>query len=507
VGVIATSITDDAFAASAYTPNRHVRGARVTKQNKNWQPQGVSGDGAINEAPDLLVARIREQSVNSPLIKRSSELIAQMSVGSGIGVYSDPAEFMYANPDVKRLDEYAEESDWRFDKWGEKWADVEGRSTWNELQYQHFIESLTTGDSFLVWVNLPLTGGRNVPVAFQLLEKEQLDRTKDRPAENGQNQIVGGIELDKWGRAVAYYFLDAHPFDPSSSTYKSQRITADRVNHLFRKHRPSAHSGLTAHTANIQDAKDFDRFVGARIQQQIVSAYITAILHNLQNSRLNGLSGGDSNDEGELDADEIRLGVGNILTFNREIKVDTVKNDGAADSTEFGKFILLLQSMGIGISYARLTGDTASINFSAGLLAQANDYAFVKPLQDYYVNRTLRPVRESVDRWHASLGMFKSFTPREWAREQEYLTEYVSIGPGMAQLKPLEEEEAANCRMRGLRGTSHEENAKYGRHWRKVYRQRKKEIRYEVSCGLEADYTKGNGGNKDDAETSTKEAG
>jgi lambda family phage portal protein len=510
--VVSLAQTANWFAGLlGYTPNRHIRGARITKQNKNWQPPGVSGDGALSEAPELLLARIREQAVNSPLIKRAGELISQMTVGQGIGCYSDPAEFMYANRDDDRLlewlDRYSEESDWRFEKWGEKFADVEGRATWGELQYQHFHESMTVGDSFLVESNLPLTGGRKVPTAFQLLEKEQLDRNKDRSASDGLNAIVNGIELNSRGQAIAYHFLDAHPFDPTTGgSYKSQRIPAERVNHLFRKHRPSAHSGLTAHHANIADAKDFDRFFSARIQQQIVSAYITGILHNLKNSRMAGLSGADNSDEGEIDADEVRLGVGNILTFNNEIKIGELKGPNASDSTEFGKFILLLQSMGIGISYARLTGDTASINFSAGLLAQANDHAFVKPLQDFYVARTLRPVREKIDRWHATLDVFNSVTAREWFRDQEYLTEYSAIGPGKAELKPLEEEEASNARIRGGRGTLDQENAIRNRYWRKVLRQRKKEMRYEKRCGLTLDFTKGNGGNAADNASKTEAA-
>lgn len=495
---------DLARKALGYAPSRHLGTARITKQNKNWLPPAVSGDGAIAEAPELTLARLREQATNSPLIKGAGQKMTQMTVGSGIHCYCEPAAFMFENSEsdtlLQRLDLYAEESDWRFEKWGEKWADVEGRSSWWDLHAQHFHESVTTGDSFLVRVNMPLTGGRQIPLAFQHLEAEQLDTTLDRPAGPGQNAIRRGIELDSQNRAVAYYFLDAHPYDSliGGSSRRSQRVPAERVNHLFRKHRPSAHSGISAHTANSPGAKKFDRFTNARIEKEIVQAYMTLILHNLKNARATGLSGGEANDEGELDSDEIRLGVGNILTFNNEIGAHQIKSDGGGQAEQFAKFMLLLQSIGIGISYATLTGDTASINFSAGLLAQANDYAFIRPLQDFYVSRTIRPVREMVDRWHAALNLFKTYSAREWAKDEEYLTEYAAIGPGMVLLKPLEEEEAANCRLRGGRGTLRDENAKYGRHWVKVLRQRAREMRYAERYGIELDFTKGNGGNAGD---------
>jgi lambda family phage portal protein len=496
-----------------YAPNRHLRGARITKQNKHWQPQGMSGDSAIAEGWELLLSRIREMSLNSPIIKRVGDLVTQMVVGSGIQSYSAPQEWFFEDRDgevLERLDLYAIESDWHFTKWAEKHADAEGRDTWWELQKQFFREFFNTGNGLMLRCRMPLVGGRRIPDAYQILEWEQLDRSLDRPATESQNAIRNGIELDGKSRAVAYHILEAHPYDGYSSVLgssaRSQRIPANRIIHLFDKHRPSAHAGISAHSAVVQDAKDTDTLCGSQVQKSIVSSFLTAIISDLGRTRIRGLSGTENDDEGDLDSQELRLGVANLMTFANKVQVDTIKSDGSTDATAIAKLLLLLQSMGVNVSYPRLTGDCASINFSAGLLAQANDYAFVAPIQQFYGARVLVPVRENSDRWHAMLGHFKSFTPREFARDEEMLTEYLTMGPGMPELKPEEEVDASLAKLRSGQTTLAEENAKRGKYWRRTLRQRRTEERFAERMGLILDFSKGQG-SVTDKSTATKSSG
>jgi hypothetical protein len=135
--------------------------------------------------------------------------------------------------------------------------DVEGRLNWPEMQRMLMGESVTVGNGLLV--RSFVKDYKLVPLAYQLIEREQLDESQDRPATPGQNKIVGGIEFNAANRTVAYHIYLDHPqemFGIGQSALlgggatlaigsRRQRIPAERVIDLALFHRPSASLGVS----------------------------------------------------------------------------------------------------------------------------------------------------------------------------------------------------------------------------------------------------------------------
>jgi lambda family phage portal protein len=91
-----------------------------------------------------------------------------------------------------------------------------------------------------------------------LLDIDRLATTLNRPAEAGINAIRMGVEINAYGRPVAYHLKTAHPGDLYQSTSgvqgaTHQRIPADDIIHGFISDRPEQVRGMPwAHAAMIR---------------------------------------------------------------------------------------------------------------------------------------------------------------------------------------------------------------------------------------------------------------
>ena len=204
--------TQQAQAPSALAPQgTSYSGAQINRLNRHWMPGNVSGDAALYDSWPMLNARIRDLIRNEPSLSSAKRTMVSLIVGCGIQT------FAAATLDGQvPIDDYNVESDEWFERWVySKECDADGKRCFPELLAEGKAEEIETGDWLMLEVFDP-SPGRTSPLCYQLLEAEQLDCSLDRPAGQGQNKIVRGIEFDNRNRPVAYYIFDAHPFDPWS---------------------------------------------------------------------------------------------------------------------------------------------------------------------------------------------------------------------------------------------------------------------------------------------------
>ena len=181
--------------------------ARRDRPYQNHQPYGYSGDAAIIGSHDLMNRRVRDIVRNTAQGKRISTVLTDMVVGSGMQTFAwpfAPSEMFQIVTELESLQsgelgprlQYALESDDLFEEWSTdpRQFDVEGRLSGPEMYRMMMGEVAQVGNALLV-----RSFRRNydmVPLAYQLIEREQLDQSADRPASENSNKIVGGIELD-----------------------------------------------------------------------------------------------------------------------------------------------------------------------------------------------------------------------------------------------------------------------------------------------------------------------
>jgi len=470
--------------------------ARVTRTTKHFQPDNISENAAIAESWPMLIARVRSLRRNSPSVKQAVRMIVDLVVGTGIQACPTIAlEFIRASgPERDQMLDYSYESDLIFTEWAIDEADVEGKLTWWDIQRIALSELVETGDALLLecWDDSP---GRKIGLCYQMLEREQLDASKDRPASMGQNRIVNGIELDARNRPVHYWIYDAHPYDHSAAfsglITSSSPVPANRIRHLFLPFRPVQSIGLSWLHALVKCTRDLDWYLDNELTSAAIGALFTAI-HSSDRHDGNLGMGDDTDDEDQDGNAPVKLGQGFIYDGgpNDDFKIAESKRPNR-DAAPFLDVITLQQAMAAGLSPHRFTGDYSQTSYSSARAAHLDDDKRILPLQQWFGYRLVLPARRRVNAIAAARGRFAAVTPREFARDEDRLQRFDVTGTGREQLNPDKEQSAAAARVRAGMSTLAIENARRGLNWLRTAIQRAVEIVTYDHLGIVADLSSG----------------
>lgn len=488
--------------------------ARVTRTNSNWQPTSHHGEEAIKEAWDLMMARTRDLAINSPTGKRIADTLADLIVGSGIHSFAVP----FSNSIIHQLDteslmraqiiqdlEYALESDDFFTEWVEH-ADADGDNNWHELERLACYELVNAGNAILLECSVP-SPDRRIPLCYQVIERDQLDADKDRPAAPGQTMILNGIEYDGRNRKIAYHIFGAHP----TSTYDyrgaqtSVRVPASRVTHVYLRFRPSQRTGTPWAQEAAQAIRDTDWYIGNELTSSALQAILTFIHKSPNHGNLAGLDDG-LDDEDSYGNPLLKLGAGLIFRGGLDDSLEVAESK--RPSRDAGPFIQEMrteQAMGAGLSPSRLTRDYRSHSYTSARAAHLDDDAHIKPLQAFLASKLSLPVRRKVNAQAAAMGLYASVTPRQFRADIARLQKFEALGPGREQLDPEKETEASTAKLRAGLSTLQAENGRRQNHWVRILLQRAIEQNVTDALGLTLDFSKGQGGQVGDAKTETKE--
>ena len=479
------------------------RWGRIDRRTQHFQPAARSGDAAIVESHDLMHRRVRSELGNNAQLKKAGEALVDLVVGTGVQTFADPFEPWLELAALTREEfdarvTYALESDERFLEWflDPQAFDVAGKLAGPDMQRLAIAEQVGVGDTLLLRV---IDSKRKFPLCYQVIEREQLDTSVDRPAGPNQNKIVGGIELDAQNREVAFHILDAHPYDdfaPGNSHGKSQRVPADRVIHLFAISRPSQSLGISWLHAVGQATFDRDKFVGAEIQSAAKAALLLLV------AKLKHGAGGNLGlDDGldELDAHnnrQIKLGsTPHAIEIGPEDNVSLVEGTRPTNTAE--SFIGILDhdtAGGAGVSYYTLTGRYDKTNFSSVRAAKLDEDDHVLPIQQWFARRLALPIRREFNALAVALRRIESVTPAAFAANRDRYQRFDAFGKGRDLLDPEAETNAAQGRLRSCLTTLKLECARRGLHWIKVLRQKAMENRVAELLGVVLDFSKGQGG-------------
>lgn len=463
------SLAGGIFGAAPY------RGGEINRLNKGWIPQHFSGDGAIAVNWDMLIRRIRDLGRNDPAIIALRGALVDHVISTGIT----------ANADVMIGDDWEEtfneEADALFEEWAEGECDIEGRLALQDMERQLFRELLDTGECLALEVALP-DSDRLVPICYQTIEAEQLDTAKDQPAGRTTNEIRRGIEFDAAGRRVAYWLLDAHPSDSYRTNPQSRRIPAERVIHISLPGRPSQSRGVSLYNAIIQSARDLDNYLGS----ELTSATIGSLLSVVHKTARPGVGlgfvgdGSDTAGEDEYGNPRIRLGRGIVCQVPRDDDVSVVNtNRPNSQARTFVDLILMLIGMGGGCSRYRLTRDYSGITYIAARAAQLDDKSGFRPMQGYFARQFVRPVYRRVLSQLVAYGRLTSLSPTQFEKQRRRWLRCEIQYPGWEQLDTEAETDSSLKRIAGGLSNRAIECAKLGYNWRRIDRQRARELAHE----------------------------
>lgn len=216
---------------------------------------------------------------------------------------------------------------------------------------------------------------------YEVIDAMQIDPMYMVERTESGGKVFMGIELDRRGREVAYYYRPT--MDEQYYSGPRERLDAKDVIHLFRREYASQYRGISMLAGAVMNLKQLDDYRNAElIHAQIGSCVMGVWEWNGQNSD-DIITDSMENDRGEF-VREIKPGIFPIAPRGYSAKF--LQNPGT--NTQFPAFIKsILRSItnSVGISYNKGAGDYESVNYSSLREANLEDRESYAELQMFLI--------------------------------------------------------------------------------------------------------------------------
>lgn len=362
-------------------------GAAGNRLTMDWVAPILSPDQECRGNLRLLRARGRELVRNNPIAKHYLNLLATNVVGpSGIRYRS-----RVRNNDGKlnKLINRKIEDGWEeFCRAGN--CTVDGFYSMRGVQDLGIRTAAMDGENLVRMVpNYPNKWG----FALQLLDADQLDHNYSRAPGQGrngsrENEIRLGVEVDSWGRPVAYWINPGHPSDIGGSLER-QRIPAEQINHLFDRYRPNQTRGLTWFHPVMTALKMLHGYAEAELVAARVGAAKPGYLEYTDAAFGAGTYDAPNPDQPL----RMEANPGVIEKLPPGLKYTSIPADHPSGA--FATFVsanLRWTACGLGASYNSLANDLVGVNYSSlrsGLLIERDRWCV---LQNWFAESFLQPI-------------------------------------------------------------------------------------------------------------------
>ncbi|RCS59724.1 phage portal protein [Parvibium lacunae] len=365
--------------ASKPVQKRFFEGAEFSRLTANWQATNTSGDSEILTSLRTLRARSRQLVRDNEYAKNAMRIVQNNVIGSGIGMQA-----LVASSAGKLQSRFNDQIEQAWQDWAEaKTCHVAGKLAFADIERLALGQLFEAGEVLIRKIRQPFGGGQ-IPFAIEVIEADRLvDQIQTAKAPNG-NMIRMGVEVDEWGRAVAYWLHPKHPGDYQFMSFDVQRfirIPADEIIHLYMIERWPQTRGVPWMHACLRRLNDMHGYSEAEIIAARASANIVGFF-----TTPDGLPGDDvQNNQRIYDAEPgtfQQLNPGeNFVGFNPS------RPNAALEP--FMRFMLRSMAAAVGVSYESLSRDYSQSNYSSSRLALLDDRALWRILQGWFI-RSLR---------------------------------------------------------------------------------------------------------------------
>ena len=362
----------------AKTPQRRsFDAAAINRLTSSWLGAAVSIDQELKTDLDRLRARSRDLANNNDYVRKFLRMVARNVVGPSGFVLQARVENAPGKPDT--LANAAIEQAWY--NWGKRGvADVSGRMCFADLCRVIATDVARDGEA-LVRILRGSDAGNPFGLSLQVIDAARLATNINRPASDGRNAIVMGVEVNGFGRAVAYWVR-------LGSLYQAESIPAEDLLHLYLPERAEQTRGMPwTHSAmlRLHNLKGYEEaaIINARVGAAKMGFFVTP------DGTGKEMSDG-ATDEGEF-VHEIAAGEFGVLPAGYDFK----SFDPTYPHQQFADFVkanLRGIAAGLDVAYNGLANDLEGVNYSsirAGVLEERDQWMV---LQSWFIESFLEPV-------------------------------------------------------------------------------------------------------------------
>lgn len=223
--------------------------------------------------------------------------------------------------------------------------------------------------------------------AVQFLDPDQLDETYFDVLANG-NRVVMGVEINSWGRPVAYHVWSSHPSDVFARDLRRERIPADQLRHVFIVERPGQNRGIPW---TISTGTRMQLLAGME-EAHLVACRVAATKMGFYKQQTGAEWQGEKDDRGNFIQDA-EPGSFDIIPQGYELQ----EWDPAFPAQSFDEFMrrtLKGMAAGLNISYPALGCDISDVNYSSLRAGELADRDVYRRIQRLVIENFLLPVFE-----------------------------------------------------------------------------------------------------------------
>lgn len=344
---------------------RNYAAAQVNRLTQGWSTVSGSANSDIFRSLDAVRARSRTLANNDEYVKKWLSMVVAHVVGpQGFRLQARVTD---ANGKPDSAANQAIENAWaRFSKKGV--CDVTGREDMIGLCKLGIKAAARDGEP-LIEIVRGKASGNPFGIAFRVLDIDRLDTTLNRQATPGINGIRMGIELNDYGRAVAFYLKQSHPgevYSPAVGMTQSthRRVPAEDVIHDFIADRPEQVRGMPwAHAAmlSLNNLGGYEEaaVIAARVGASKMGFFTTP------DGQAEVVSTASESDENGgalmMEADP-----GSFQTLPEGVQFQSFDPDyPTAMYADFVKANLRGIASGLGVAYHALANDLEGVSFSS----------------------------------------------------------------------------------------------------------------------------------------------
>lgn len=383
--------TDSAASASV----RNDATLTGTELNKLWDwimaPLGgwQTIDVELQQKLWSLRREARRLALNNPIIRQYLGLLENNVIGpNGMRLQ---AQIRNNDGKLNKTINDKIESGWS-EFWSSPWADGRMSGIAGE---RLLIKSIAVDGE--VFVRRLISPRFKYGIALQMIDPDLIDYTLNQPKDGGKvptsNEIRLGIEVDEYGKAVAYWCFESSPYDINTGNSRQRiRIPGEEITHLYDPERVGQTRGFTWFNTVMQNLKNQDGYVEAAIVAARTAACAVPIFKQTSDMQVLVDDNGMPKDQSGYSID-LSPGSGFTLPVGLELQNWDPKHPNT-NHAEFLKGNNRYTSCGLRVSYNALCNDLEGVNYSSmrsGLLIERDGW---RSLHRMWIDRFRQQVFE-----------------------------------------------------------------------------------------------------------------
>lgn len=415
--------------ASARRVLAYYEAAKADRLRKNRRETG-SGNDAILRAGGSLRQQARHLEQNYDIaLGVLNTLVSNVVGANGIGIEPQPRR-----ADGSIHAEFARELLDLFKDWALK-PEVTWMHDWPSAQRMLARSWFRDGEAFAQTVEGPvpyLDHGTRVPLSLEMMECDYIPMEM----QSVTPLIQQGVEINAWGRPVAYHVHKANPLESGPLTGRGQtkRMPAERMLHVATRHRIRQLRGVSIFASvlnRFDDLKDYEE------SERIAAKVAASMAAFIRKGNPDNYDPGDGSTTAAMRQMKFRPGmVFDDLRPGEDIgTIDTNRPNPNLETYRSGQIKAIAAAAGTTYSSAAKTYDGT---YSAQRQELVEGWVAYQTLSSEFISRVVRPVYEKF----VALAILSGSVRRPADVVITTLDDAIYIPPQMPWIDPKKEAEA-----------------------------------------------------------------